>query len=71
VCYDSLMTQTPATPEWITSQLAARGMCQRACGRRAVAEVTWANGVRHGSEHLCGECWNAQAETDQRVIASW
>jgi hypothetical protein len=46
-------------PEWITSQLRARGQCERGCGRQAVANVTWADGLHSGTEMLCGPCWAA------------
>lgn len=44
-------------PGWIISQLRARRLCERGCGRDAVAEVTWADGHNHGTEYLCGPCW--------------
>lgn len=50
----------PPLPEWITSQLQARRMCVRSCGRPAVANVRWAG--TEISELLCGECWDATAE---------
>jgi hypothetical protein len=44
-----------------TVQLAARGLCQRGCGRAAAVEVTWAAGT---AELLCDRCWAAQAAAD-------
>jgi hypothetical protein len=46
-------------PDWVISQLRARRLCQRGCGRAAIAEVTWADGVNSGTEYLCGPCWQA------------
>jgi hypothetical protein len=51
-------------PAWIASQRAARGLCER-CGKPAEVHVTWANGVRSGTELLCGRCWDEQAEQDR------
>jgi hypothetical protein len=45
-------------PAWVISQLRANRMCERACGREAVACVTWAAGGGE-DEYLCRECWEA------------
>ena len=35
--------------------------CARGCGRTALSEVTWADGLHHGTELLCGPCWDEGA----------
>jgi hypothetical protein len=42
--------------------------CARACGRRAEAEVTWADGVRSGTELLCLPCWGETEAADRQAV---
>lgn len=42
--------------------------CARRCGRSATGEVTWANGVRTGTESLCTPCYGATEAADRVFI---
>lgn len=54
-------------PGWVISQRRARGQCER-CGSPATGEVTWADGHNHGTQLLCGRCWE-QGEADAHAAA--
>lgn len=50
----------------LASVLAADRLCAR-CGSAAISEVRWADGLHHGTEVLCGSCWDACAAAAHAV----
>jgi hypothetical protein len=59
----------PRTVPAVIPPAAPGQACARGCGRPADGEVTWANGVRSGTEALCAPCQAATELADRMFLA--